>query len=74
MDTSEQELIIENFIDCNYYDTNELVSLFGNHNERNLNIIHQNIRSVYKNLEQFLTNLDNLNIHVIVLTETWMTD
>lgn len=71
---NDNQSTYENSIDCSYFDTNDLVSLFGNHNELNLNIIHQNIRSVYRNLPQFLLNLDNLNVHVIVLTETWITD
>ena len=64
----------EDSIECSYFDTDNLSSLFGNPNDLNLNIIHQNIRSVYKNLEQFLLNLDNLNVQIIVLTETWITE
>lgn len=39
-------------------------------------VIHQNIRSVYKNLDEFLTLLQGINIkfNCIVLTEAWLTE
>lgn len=47
-----------------------------NTNFKYLNVLHINIRSVEKNFEELLILLHNLQreVHVLVLTETWLTD
>ena len=45
-------------------------------NNSNFNLIHINIQSVNCNLDEFMCKIQNLGavFHVIVLSETWITD
>ena len=56
---------------CNYID-----SIVLNNNTSHLNILYMNIRSLNKNYDSLLNLLDSSNsiIHIIALTETWLTD
>lgn len=58
--------------DTNLHDENN----FSLGNNDDFKIIHCNIRSINKNFNEFVVFLQNINInfHMIVLTETWMTD
>ena len=69
--------ILDNYHDgptpnCQYYDKNSLDALFNDNSENKLKIFHLNIRSVSKHLDEFLLNTNNLDLSVIVLTETWL--
>jgi hypothetical protein len=60
---------------CSYYDIAEFKSQFSL-SKTSLNIINVNIRSARKNIDEFLVFVQSLctPIHVIVLTETWLSD
>lgn len=61
---------------------NEAISIDENlesliiNNFKYLNIMHVNIRSVNKNYDELLILLENLKkeVHILILTETWLTD
>ena len=59
---------------CHYYDTLSYNSIHSSPDS--FNVVHLNIRSVQKNLDEFLLNLEDIKMYfsVIVLTETWMND
>ena len=65
-------LYYNNQLDCTFYSTETIGTITLN--DQNLNLLHINIRSTAKNLDELLLTLDKYNLHfsVIVLTETWL--
>jgi len=57
---------------CTYFDVESIKDFVYESN--NINIIHLNIRSANKNLDEFIVNLRRIKINfkIIVLTETWL--
>ena len=57
-----------------YYDANSISKYIGNNRPKSINIIHINIRSVRKNLDEFIINLEKTKteFQVIILTEKWL--
>ena len=56
---------------CISYNADQFSSLISEQCN-NLSVLSFNIRSFFKNSEEFLATIDNVNIDVIVLTETWL--
>lgn len=61
--------------DCRYYNDSTFREKFGSESN-SLRIMHLNIRSANKNFDELLLYLQIIavEIHVIVLTETWLND
>ena len=72
-DIDPDNYYFDNSNTCSYYGTSSMKSNFGN-DFSSLKIIHLNIRSVKKNLNEFQLILQKMYIEfqIIVLTETWM--
>ena len=62
--------------DCKYYDIDYFNNKFAKTNNSKLSVISFNIRSFYKNSDEFIGFLSNLKFkfHIIILTETWLSD
>jgi len=58
--------------ECSYYNSRNIDSVINSKNM--LNLVHINIRSCSKNLDEFLILLNNLKprFSVVILTETWL--
>ena len=69
--TNPEEAYFNYFEDCHYYD--RLITYIDTNTPKSINIIHINIRSTRKNLDEFLINLERTRtkFHVIILTKTW---
>ena len=65
--TNPEEAYFKYFDDCQYYDLNSINNNIDTNTPKSMNIIHINIRSARKNLDEFLINLES-----IILTETWL--
>ena len=72
--TNPEEAYFNYFEDCQYYDLNSIDDYIDTNTPKSINIIHINIRSACKNLDEFLINLERTRtkLQVIVLTETWL--
>ena len=59
-----------------YYDTNTFNEAFGSNSDKDLKIIHLNVRSLPRNGDSLVAYLDLLDqkFHVICLTETWLNE
>ena len=60
-----------NNVNCLSLDANQFSSLI-NEQCNNLSVLSFNIRSFFKNSVEFLATINNNNIDVVVLTETWL--
>ena len=62
--------------DCKYYDIDSFNNKFAKTNNSKFSVISFNIRSFYKNSDEFIGFLSNLKFkfHIIILTETWLSD
>ena len=72
--TNPEEAYFNYFDDCQYYDLNSINNNIDTNTPKSMNIIHINIRSARKNLDEFLINLESTRtkFQVIILTETWL--
>ena len=72
--TNPEEAYFNFFDDCQYYDLNSINNYIDTNTPKSINIIHINIRSARKNLDEFLINLERTRtkFQVIILTETWL--
>ena len=74
--TNPEKAYFNFFDDCQYYDLNSIHNYIDTNTPKSINIIHINIRSARKNLNEFLINLDSertiTKFPVIILTETWI--
>ena len=72
--TNPEEAYFNYFDDCQYYDVNSINNYIDTNSPKLINIIHINIRSARKNLDEFLINHERTRtkFHVIILTETWL--
>ena len=63
-------------VSCNYYDSTDSLMFIEPHdsNFQLLKIVSQNIRSVQKNIEEFLNDVAHMKIDVFALSETRMYD
>ena len=61
------------FKECKFFSQREFNDKFSN-SKNSLGIIHINIRSINKNLDEFLAFLSQLSFcfSVVILTETWL--
>ena len=57
---------------CNFYSSDSFNDIDFDINS--FNIVHLNVRSCNKNLDELMLNLKNFNMHfsIVVLTETWL--
>ena len=69
--TNPEEAYFNYFEDCQYFDLNSINNYIDTYTSKSINIIHINIRSARKNLDEFLINLERTRtkFHVIILTE-----
>ena len=69
MSVTNNDAIAEN--ECTFYDVKDVDEFLGG---SPFNIIHVNIRSCNKNLDEFLLYLQQISItfSVIILSETWL--
>ena len=60
--------------ECTYFEVDDFNTRFGGSNVDMLSAIHINIRSVNRNLDEFIlfTNRLDMQFSIIVLTETWL--
>ena len=72
--TNPEEAYFNYFEDCQYFDLNSINNYIDTNTSKSINIIHINIRSARKNLDEFLINLERTKtkFQVIILTETWL--
>ena len=74
IDPDSNHFDANDFNSCKYYDVDSFLSPFINKGN-NLNVLNFNIRSFFKNCDEFLALISRSSndIDVIVLTETWFT-
>ena len=72
--TNPEDAYFNYFDYCQYYDLNSINNYIDTNTPKSINIIHINIRSARKNLEEFLINHERTRtkFQVIILTETWL--
>ena len=72
--TNSEEAYFNYFDDCQYQDQNSINNYIDTNTLESINIIHINIRSARKNLDEFLIDLERTRtkFQVIILTETWL--
>ena len=72
--TNPEEAYFNYFEDCQYFDLNNINNYIDSNTSKSINIIHINIRSARKNLDEFLINLERTRtkFQIIILTETWL--
>ena len=72
--TNPEEAYFKFFDDCQYHDLNSINNYIDTNTPKSINIIHINIRSARKNLDELVINLERTRtkIQVIILTETWL--
>ena len=72
--TNHEEAYFNYFEDCQYFDLNNINNYIDSNTSKSINIIHINIRSARKNLDEFLINLERTRtkFQIIILTETWL--
>ena len=71
---NSKESYFNYFDDSQYYDGNSFTNYIGNNRPKSINIIHINIQSARKKLDEFLINLERTKskFQVIILTKTWL--
>ena len=72
--TNPEEAYFNFFDDCQYYDLNSINNYIDTNTPKSINIIHINIRSSRKNLDEYLMNLERTRtkFQVIILTEFFL--
>lgn len=65
-----------NSTECSYYDASSFNNKFKSNSQTSLMMFHLNVRSIRNKLDELLVFLESLTVkfHVIVLTESWLTD
>ena len=68
--TNPEEAYFNYFDDCQYYDLNSFYNYNDTNTPKSINIVHINIQSARKNLDEFLINLERTRtkFQVIILT------
>ena len=68
--TNPEEAYFNYFDDCQYYDLNSFYNYIDTNTPKSINIVHINIQSARKNLDEFLINLERTRtkFQVIILT------
>ena len=72
--TNPEEAYFNYFDDFQYYDLNSINNYIDTNTPKSINIIHINIRSTRKNLDEFFINLEKTRtkFQVIILNEAWL--
>ena len=67
----DPDINFTNDAECSYFSSQNIHNILNNNM---LNIIHVNIRSCHKNLDEFILLLGNLRVYysVLILSETWL--
>ena len=67
----DPDLNFTNDAECSYFTSQNIHNILNNNM---LNIIHVNIRSCHKNLDEFTLLLGNLRVYfsVLILSKTWL--